>query len=94
MGLRDWLFMMKLKTQADDYKYKMKLSGISGSECYLNLDIQTGEVTVYDGLNTELFRTAFTLREIAEHKILRMYVQVCELERVLEDANSWVYTSN
>lgn len=88
MGLRDWLFMMKLKTQADDYKYKMKLYGISGNECYLNLDIQTGEVTVYDGLNTELFRTAFTLKEIAEHKILRMYVQVCELERVLEDANS------
>lgn len=87
MGLRDWLFMMKLKTQADDYKYKMKLSGISGNECYLNLDIQTGEVTVYDELNTELFRTAFTLKEIADHKILRMYVQVCELERVLKDAN-------
>ena len=70
-------------------KYReMKLSGISGNECYLNLDIQTGEVTVYDGLNTELFRTAFTLKEIAEHKILRMYVQVCELERVLKDANS------
>lgn len=88
MDLRDLIFMAKLKTKADDYKYKMKLSGISGNECYLNLYIRTGEVTVYDGLNTESFRTAFTLREIAEHKILRMYVQVCELERVLEDVNS------
>lgn len=84
MSIKDWLFMMKLKTQADDYKYRMKLLGISGNECYLNLDIQTGEVTVYDGLDTDLFKTAFTLKEIAEHKILRMYVQVCELERVRE----------
>ena len=84
MRLKDWLFMMKLKTQADDCKYKMKLSGISGNECYLNLDIQTGEVTVYDGLNTELFRTAFTLKEIAEHDILSKYVQVCKLEKVID----------
>lgn len=84
MGLRDWLFMMKLKTQVDDCKYKMKLSGISGNECYLNLDIQTGEVTVYDELNTELFRTTFTLKEIAEHKILSKYVQVCKLEKVID----------
>lgn len=38
MSLRYWLFMMKLKTQADDYKYKMRLDGISEEDAYLNLD--------------------------------------------------------
>lgn len=88
MGLRELIFMAKLKAKADDYKYRMKLSGISGNECYLNLDIQTGRVFIIDEDEIGDFRTAFTLKEIAEHKILRMYVQVCKLERVLEDANS------
>lgn len=87
MSLRYWLFMMKLKTQADDYKYKMRLDGISEEDAYLNLDKRNGEVFIDEDFETKDFQTAFTLKEIADHKILRMYVQVCKLERVLKDAN-------
>lgn len=88
MGLRDLIFMAKLKAKADDYKYKMRLDGISEEDAYLNLDKRDGEVFIDEDFETKDFQTAFTLKEIAEHKILRMYVQVCKLERVLKDANS------
>lgn len=85
MSLRDWIFMAKLKTRADDYKYKMRLDGISEEDAYLNLDKRNGEVFIDEDFETKDFQTAFTLREIAEHKILSKYVQVCKLERVFEN---------
>ena len=87
MGLRDLIFMAKLKAKADDYKYKMRLDGILEEDAYLNLDKRNGEVFIDEDFETKDFQTAFTLKEIADHKILRMYVQVCKLERVLKGAN-------
>lgn len=82
MILEYLLFMAKLNDLLKN-KYRMRLDGISGTETYLNWNPETEEVFIFDKDEIGGFRTEFTLREIAEHKILRMYVQVCKLERVI-----------
>lgn len=83
MILEYLLLIAKLNDLAKN-KYRMRLDGISGTETYLNWNPETEEVFIFDKDEIGDFRTAFTLKEIAEHNILRMYVQVCKLERVRE----------
>lgn len=83
MILEYLLFMAKLNALAKN-KYRMRLDGISGTETYLNWNPETEEVFIFDEDEIGDFRTEFTLKEIAEHKILSKYVQVCKLEKVID----------
>lgn len=83
MILKYLLLMAKLNALAKN-KYRMRLDGISGTETYLNWNPETEEVFIFDEEELAGFQTAFTLKEIAEHDILSKYVQVCKLEKVID----------